>query len=97
LRWRNDATMRNPDAVVMQRKDATMPARSLGLQLTMAELIAGWPAAVPLLARRGMGCVGCTMARFETVAEAAAAYGFDPDALLTEIRRSIHSRQRRSS
>ena len=92
MRWRNDAGLRTPDAVVMQRKDATMPARSLGLQLTMAELIAGWPAVVPLLARRGMNCVGCTMARFETVAEAATAYGFDANELLTEIRRSIHSR-----
>lgn len=45
--------------------------------ITMADLLAGWPAARKAVARRGMACVGCPMARFETLAEAAAAYGFD--------------------
>lgn len=51
----------------------------------MAELLAGWPAASSVLAARGMACVGCAMARFETVGEAAVAYGFDPQELLREV------------
>lgn len=68
----------------------------LTVHLTMAELIEHWPSAAPVLARRGMGCVGCTMARFETVEEAAAAYGFDPEELLREVRRSSRSHSRSS-
>lgn len=69
----------------------------LSTQLTMADLLAGWPAAGHVLARRGMACVGCSMARFETVEEAADAYGFSAAELLDEILRASHSRSRRSS
>ena len=71
-------------------------AAELSIHLTMAQLVDQWPAAAPVLARRGMGCLGCTMARFETVGEAAAAYGFDPEELLIEIRRKSHSYHRSS-
>ena len=69
----------------------------LSTQLTMADLLAGWPAASHVLARRGMACIGCAMARFETVEEAADAYGFIAVELLEEIVRLGHSRSRRSS
>lgn len=52
---------------------------------TMAELTESWPAAREVLARRGMACVGCAMAPFETIAEAAAAYGFEPGELIDEV------------
>lgn len=71
-------------------------AAQLTIHLTMAELVEQWPTAAAVLARRGMGCVGCTMARFETIGEAAAAYGFDPEELLTEIRRKSRSHSRSS-
>ena len=61
-----------------------MPA-DLHPEITMADLLAGWPAALPAVARRGMACIGCPMARFETLAEAAEAYGFDPGDLLREV------------
>ena len=72
----------------------------LNVHLTMAELLAGWPNASSVLAQRGMACVGCAMARFETVEEAAAAYGFNAAEFLDQVRRarrSHHSRSRRSS
>jgi hybrid cluster-associated redox disulfide protein len=59
--------------------------QALTLQTTMAELLEECPAAGPVLARRGMACVGCVMAPFETVAEAALAYGADPAELLREV------------
>lgn len=51
----------------------------------MDELLARWPSARAPLARKGMACVGCPMARFETLGEAAAAYGLDPRGLLSEV------------
>jgi hybrid cluster-associated redox disulfide protein len=59
----------------------------LTVHLTMAELIAGWPGARPVLARHGMACVGCAMAKFETIAEATAAYGVDTGDFLREVAR----------
>ena len=58
------------------------------VDMTMMELIEAWPAAADVLAARGMACVGCSMARFETIGEAAAAYGFDAADLLQEVRRT---------
>jgi hybrid cluster-associated redox disulfide protein len=59
----------------------------------MNELLARWPSAREPLTRHGMACVGCPMARFETLGEAAAAYGLEPRALLREI--AAHARQPR--
>lgn len=67
------------------------------LDITMADLIDGWPSAAPVLARHGMACVGCLMARFETIAEATAAYGVDSEAFLQEIARAGRSSRRRPS
>ena len=65
------------------------------IHISMADLIAARPAARKVLARRGMACVGCSMARFETLSEAAVAYDFDPQEFLREIDRAdqIHSRR----
>jgi hybrid cluster-associated redox disulfide protein len=52
---------------------------------TMADLVVGWPASRAVLTRWGRACVGCPMAAFETVAEAALAYGFDPLELVGEV------------
>jgi hybrid cluster-associated redox disulfide protein len=68
----------------------------LTLQTTMAELLEECPAAGQVLARRGMACVGCVMAPFDTLGEAARAYGTDPDELLHAVsavqRRSVRRR-----
>ena len=66
---------------------------ALTFDMTVAELLSGWPAAGPALARRGMACVGCAMAPFETVGEAARAYGVDPDELLRAVASAGRSRR----
>lgn len=52
---------------------------------TVAELLARRPQAAWVFFRHRMACVGCVLARFETVAEAVAAYGLDLQAFLREI------------
>ncbi len=47
----------------------------------VADVLAARPGAARVFIDRGMGCVGCTFAPFETVAEAAHAYGLEPRAL----------------
>jgi hybrid cluster-associated redox disulfide protein len=60
--------------------------------MTVAELLAGRPGAAAAFASRGMACVGCPMARFETLADAAAAYTVDLDALLGDLARRVVSK-----
>ncbi|NJO82146.1 MAG: DUF1858 domain-containing protein [Blastochloris sp.] len=56
---------------------------------TVAELLANWPATIAVFLRRRMACVGCVMARFETLHEAAASYHIPTDELRAEIRAAI--------
>lgn len=54
------------------------------------------PEAMHILLRNGMACVGCTMAPFETVAEAAREYGLDLSSFIDELQRAGRQRRRRS-
>lgn len=60
----------------------------------LAQLDAHWtieavldarPRAAGVLVRHGMACVGCVMARFETLAEAAREYHLNVSSLLNEL------------
>ena len=52
---------------------------------TVEEAIARCPQASAVFTRLRMACVGCVMAPFETLAEAAAAYHLEPQALLEQF------------
>lgn len=44
----------------------------------VADVLAASPESARVFIERRMGCVGCTFAPFETVSEAARAYGIEP-------------------
>lgn len=54
--------------------------------LTIDELVERWPAVARVFVRRRMHCVGCDIARFETVADACRIYGQPLEAVLAELR-----------
>jgi len=56
---------------------------------TVAETFTRSPETAPVFHRFGMACVGCTMAPFETLEEAASAYGLDVQTLLSELIRIL--------
>jgi hybrid cluster-associated redox disulfide protein len=49
------------------------------------ELLTAHPAAAHAFVRHGMACVGCTMARFDTLGQAALEYGLDVVPFVQEI------------
>ena len=55
-------------------------------ELTIEALLSARPGAASVLLRHGMACVGCAMARFETLADAAREYRLDLSALVAELR-----------
>jgi hybrid cluster-associated redox disulfide protein len=63
------------------------PRKTPGADSTVQAVLDARPDAARVLLRHGMACVGCTMAPFETMAEAAREYGVDLPSLLRELRR----------
>jgi len=54
-------------------------------KMTFNELIQKNPESVMVLLERGMHCIGCGMAGFETLEQGAIAHGLDPDELVKEL------------
>ena len=51
----------------------------------IADLLNTVPGAVPILQGLGMHCLGCAMAKSETLGEACVSHGADVDAVLAQI------------
>lgn len=58
---------------------------------TVGDVLSRSPRTAAVFHRRRMACVGCTMAPFDTVAEAACVYGIEPERLAAELRRAAGS------
>lgn len=59
--------------------------------LTLEQLFQRWPETVAAFQRRQMACVGCVVAPFYTVADAAQVYDLDLDEFLQELLRLIQN------
>jgi hybrid cluster-associated redox disulfide protein len=61
--------------------------------MIVGDVMAQWPATVPVFIRNHMACPGCVMAPFMTIREAAREYGLRPDALVRELSDAIQPAQ----
>lgn len=43
----------------------------------LREIIMAYPETAEIFQKRGMGCIGCAIAQFETIGEGARAHGFE--------------------
>ncbi|MCC6718213.1 MAG: DUF1858 domain-containing protein [Acetobacteraceae bacterium] len=59
---------------------------SITPDLTVNAIMCAWPATLRVFLRHRMGCVGCPIAPFHTVVDAAREYHIDLDMLLAELR-----------
>ncbi len=62
---------------------------SLTANLTVAEVLARWPHVIPVFLSHRMACVGCVMARFDTLADVTAIYGLHLGRFLSELQQLI--------
>ena len=51
----------------------------------IAEIMENAPFVAPMFQAIGMHCMGCALASAETVEEACAAHGVDPDEFITDL------------
>ena len=58
---------------------------------TMDEIMHGSPAAIRVVLQRGMLCVGCPIASFHTVSDAAREHNLNEEQLGRDLRAAIES------
>ncbi|MGE5233737.1 MAG: DUF1858 domain-containing protein [Acidobacteriota bacterium] len=74
---------------------ATARRRAVLASTTVEELLVQRPGARAVFLRHGMACIGCTMAPFDTLADAAKAYRLPLATLLGEVSRTRTKEPRR--
>ena len=60
-------------------------------RLLVADVLSRWPQTAPVFLRRRLACVGCSLARFERIADVAASYSLDLDALTHDLQQAIEA------
>ena len=52
----------------------------------ISEILANAPEAMPVFQNIGMHCLGCALATAESLEQACAAHGVDPDEFIVELK-----------
>lgn len=58
---------------------------SITKDMTIREVVTLNPKTVPVFMRHGMGCIGCSIANYESVEEGATAHGIDVEDLVKDL------------
>ncbi len=69
--------------------------RAIDPSATVRETLDRHPETLPVFVSRGMMCVGCAVAPFETLAEVCALYRLPLDGFLEELEGAARSRPQR--
>ncbi len=57
--------------------------------MSIADIVKNYPQTVEIFMKQGMGCLGCAAARFENLAQGAAAHGIDAEKLIDALNKSL--------
>jgi len=58
-------------------------------KMSFGEIMNRYPEVAEILMKKGMHCLGCGMAMYETLEQGAIMHGINPDKLVEEINRKI--------
>lgn len=58
-------------------------------KMSILEVVQVYPQTVDVFQNYGMGCLGCSAARFENIEQGAAAHGIDINALIADLNKAI--------
>jgi hybrid cluster-associated redox disulfide protein len=58
----------------------------------VSEVLQSWPKVVPLFIERRLYCVGCSMARFETLADVSKIYRLDLAKFIDDLNQQASQR-----
>jgi hybrid cluster-associated redox disulfide protein len=71
--------------VLENRYEEPVRAKTITPKSSVASIMDQWPETVPIFLRYNMACVGCGMAKFESLEDAAWIYGIAPEEILREV------------
>ena len=60
-------------------------------KMSILEVVEQYPQTVAVFRNHGMGCFGCSAARFENIEQGAAAHGIDITTLIAALNKAIES------
>lgn len=60
-------------------------------KMGILEVVQQYPQTVDVFRNYGMGCLGCSAARFENIEQGAAAHGIDVAALVYDLNKTVSS------
>jgi hybrid cluster-associated redox disulfide protein len=72
-------------------KQKLNPAEDKLDAMIITTVLERWPQTAEVFYNHGMACVGCAVAPFFTIADAALVYGLDPAAFVDELWATIHA------
>jgi hybrid cluster-associated redox disulfide protein len=58
-------------------------------KMSILEVVQTYPQTVDVFRNYGMGCLGCSAARFENIEQGAAAHGIDIKTLISDLNKAI--------
>lgn len=60
--------------------------------MSISEVVEQYPQTIEVFRNHGMGCFGCSAARFENIGQGASAHGIDITALLAALNEAVKSK-----
>jgi hybrid cluster-associated redox disulfide protein len=61
------------------------------IEMVVANVLRDWPQTIPVFIEHRLGCLGCAMSDFDTLADVVEIYDLQADRFLNELRDAIES------
>jgi hybrid cluster-associated redox disulfide protein len=74
-----------------------MESITIGPQLSISELLSRWPETIPVFFQNHMLCVGCSMANFDNLEDAASNYAIPWEVFHASLIAVIHAASSRGT
>ena len=72
-----------------------MHTENLNADWIVNRVLERWPATIPVFLAHRMACVGCSMARFNTLRDATRIYNLPVEGFLQELEQAIRTQEER--
>ena len=63
--------------------------QKINKKMTFYKVINQYPKTIKVFIKYNMGCIGCSMANQETIAQGCLAHGIDPDSFIKELNQAV--------
>ena len=58
-------------------------------EMSITEIVFDFPEVIPVFRKYGMGCIGCSAARYEDLRQGAEVHGIDTDQLVADLNAAV--------